>query len=62
MASKSENTGSTVPISPSEYDEMKKKLESYNDLEQELNVAKKHLAKVTIFFSSNLLRYDKWLC
>ncbi|KAL5270765.1 hypothetical protein ACHWQZ_G001441 [Mnemiopsis leidyi] len=46
MASKSENTGSTVPISPSEYDEMKKKLESYNDLEQELNVAKKHLAKV----------------
>ena len=46
MASKSEEPGNSVPISPSEYDEMKKKLENYNEMEQELSVAKKHLAKV----------------
>ena len=53
MASKSEEPGNSVPISPSEYDEMKKKLENYNEMEQELSVAKKHLAKVKNAYLAN---------
>ncbi|XP_063688864.1 liprin-alpha-2-like [Bolinopsis microptera] len=47
MAAKSEeSTPESVPISITEYNEIKKKLENYSEIEQELYTAKKNLSKV----------------
>ena len=52
MAAKSEeSTPESVPISITEYNEMKKKLENYSEIEQELYTAKKNLAKVCSYRS-----------
>ena len=48
MASKSEESSESVPITVAEYNEMRQKLEDYCEIEQELNLARKNLAKVII--------------